>query len=869
MTTQGIRSTQQLANAAEAFVTALQVLFPDDTFDQFFDVETIRRAYWTVLQDVLDSYSTPLGWDLMKGQVLADSRVVAELLKLFLPGETPDYLMVAAQWQAALHERPETDLLGEVQTLFTLLANELRRSPDLRLALLQLAQVRLPGSKVTPPGDDLQRLLDAALVAGPGNLSRQIRHLLALVSGRDSLPGAAGTELMALARLGSYLPPASLQIVWERVAALEDPSLRLQILSLLAPCLSRLDQGDDPLALIQETIAAHTRVLDPVQCVYALLNLAPHLESLTPDEPLVTLRQRMLASVQAINDPASRVRALSVLIGILPPELQHEAVSLAFETAAQQIPSEPARASALSVLPPTLPPEFFPRLMAIARDLESPDARALLLGRMLPHLPESLQLQALGGALAAIETISGDEARAGALITLAPSIDAVGSLRDLPGELRQVITVIFSIERQDERARAFAALAPYLSPELLSESMQAIKSIEDDGERAATLAKLAPHLSDDLSRAAFMVARELLPPDARALALAALAPNLLAMARAEALGDALAAALAIEDRYSRVVALVDLESHLTDDLRRRALLEALRAARSIPDEGERRRALVYLVPHLLDDQLADALADAYTIIDPVERGPALSALLPQLPPNPRHTVARDVIALARSVDSPPLQASILAAVAPVLPDHLLDEAIEAARKIDTPYDRLHVLTALLPRRPDQLHPLALAAARAVTDQDRRAGALLELVPYTPPELRYTILHEALAVVLQVQDDYDRASGLANLAPYVDLQNDVRNRRQVALSLALDTCLTVSEPGIRAVLFAQLGEACVKLLSPAQCYTLWRRLVLAMRLLPYAQALADLAALAPMIDYMGAPAGIDVLAEALLSEIGSP
>ncbi len=868
-----IHSTQQLTNAAEAFVEALGVHFPHNTFDQLFHGGTLRRAYWTALQSALDSYATPeneaLARALLEGQVLADARVVGELLKLFLPGDLPNYDAVGGLWSAASDDTLRLDVISfarETETLFSLIADELRRSPDLRLALQQIGRARYAALEgldeaTTTAEQDLSRLLEAALVTGPSTLVLQVRHLLALSAQRDA--PAATTDharVNALARLCDHLMPGALNDLWTEVKAIEDPDLRLRLLGQIVPRLAALDLTPDPLALIQNTIEGAPG-LDPVVRVDVLLALAPHLDTPTRDPALPSFQQRVVDAARSIDDPASRVRALSAMIETLSPELQSEAVNLAFESA-RAIPSDMACATALSVLPPHLPQEFQTRLLTLAYELETPDARALLLGRMIPALPASLRSQALTGALQAIEQIMGDEARTGALIALAPYVDSVGPLQYVPEGLQQVILVTFSITQADDRARAFAALAPYLSPELLQEALQTVRDIADPDDRALTLAKLAPHLPLDLQVAAFGIARELPTPQARATALAAIAPYLAPTARAQALADALVSALMIEQRYARVVALVDLAPHLPDDLKLRALQEALTATRSIPDETERARALVFLAPHLLREQMPDALADAYTVLDPVERVPALCALIPHLPSEPRERVTRDVINLARALKPPTQKASILASVAPVLPDDLVDEAIEVALRIEPPYDRMHVLTVLLPHRSAILHDEALAAAHAVPNRYQRVSALLELVPHTAPALRQPILDQALETANGILDDYDRASALAHIAPYIDPQGDARNRKQDALGLALDACLQVTVTAERAALLHRLALAWARLLSPAQSYPLWRRVVVFLRRRPYADVLADLAALAPVIDHMGATMASDELADAL-------
>lgn len=866
-----IHSTQQFANAAEVFVSALSALFPGDYFEALFHGDTLRRAYWAALKEVVQEYDASdkgaLVSALMNGQAFADRRAVEELLKEFSPQQTPDYRAVAQMWaeMLGLQGADRAALVEQVRTLFAALAEALHRSPELGVALHQIAQMRATSAwqwDDTTTEQDLNRLLDAALVAGAGTLELQTRHLVALAAERPPHASAAPEQsLAALVRLAEYLPPDVLHTLWERVAALPNSTQRVTLLGRLAPRLTALPQVPDPLAVVRQALTEARPPLSPAVVVDVLLSLAPHLEA-ADTESLAAMQERLLAGVQAVNDAASRVRALGALIPYLEPSLQSQAVVAAFETAVQGITGASAQAEALGELPAHLPLEFHERLLSIAEGLETPEARALLLGRMIPYLSSALQAQALQSALDAVAAISGEDARTRALIALSPQLSAVGMLNRYPETLQRALELTFSISFVGDRARAFAALAPHLSPELLREALHIVRDIVDDTDRAQTLTRLAPHLPPDLLVAAFNIAQELRPPQARTSALVALIPYLSPAARQQALEDALAAALAIERRYERVAALVDLAPHLSEPLRQRALYEALTATRSIPNEGERAQALVFLSPHLLEEQLPDALADAYTILDPLERTPVLSALMPRLPEEPRFRVGQDVLQTAREVRPPHHKAGLLATIAPMLPEELIAEAVRVADHVTTPYDRLHVLTALLPRAPQRLLEAALMAARAVPNRLQRVNALLELIPYLSSPQRAEMLEDVLETALGVTDDYDRASALAHLAPYVDARADVQGRRQIALSLALSACLDVHDATERAELLARVARSCAQLLMPAQAYALWREYVPVLRERTHADVLSDLAALSPMLMHIGATRAPEALARRL-------
>ncbi len=867
-----IHSTQQFANAAEVFVGTLSAFFPGNYFETLFHGGTLRRAYWMALKDVVQGYDAAsdeaaLLSALMNGQAFADPRVVEELLKEFLPQQTPNYPTVARLWAETLNvqDADKSASVEKVRELFTALADALRRSPELGVALHQIAQMRASSELQwddTTTEQDLNRLLDAALVTGASTLELQTRHLLALAAERPPHADAVPEQsLAAVVRLAEYLPSDALRGVWERVAALPNSTQRVRLLGVLATHLVTLPQAPDPLAVVRQALDEARPPLAPDVRVDVLLSLAPHLEA-ADSEAMTAMQGRILAGMQTVRDAASRVRALGALIPYLVPSLQSQAVVQAFETAMQGITGASAQAEALSELPAHLPVEFHERLLNIAEQLDAPEARALLLGNMIPHLSPALQVQALESALSAVAAVSGEDARTRALIALASPLETVGMLSRYPETLQRALELTFSIAFAGDRARAFAALAPQLSPELLSEALHIVRDIVDDADRAHTLARLAPHLPPDLLVAAFNIAQELRPTQARALALIALAPYLSPAARQQALEDALAAALAIERRYERVTLLVDLAPHLTEPLRQRALHEALTATRSIPDESERAQALVFLTPHLLEEQLPDALADAYTILDPLERTPVLSALLPRLPEEPRFRVGQDVLETARELRPPHHKAGILATVAPVLPEELIADAVRVADHITTPYDRLHVLTALLPRAPERLLDAALAAAHAVLNRLQRVNALLELIPYLTPSQRAAMLEDVLETALGVTDDYDRASALAHLAPYVDIRAEVQGRRQEALALALETCLDMRDATERGHLLARVAGSCTQWLTPAQAYALWRDYVPVLRERTHADLLSDLAALAPMLAHMGATRAPEAMARRL-------
>jgi hypothetical protein len=145
-------------------------------------------------------------------------------------------------------------------------------------------------------------------MAGPGGLQLQVRHLLALAAWREpSVQVSEATMLSAAANLAEFLSEPELHTIWQRIEELDDPVLRLRLLGRIAPILSRLELVPDPLSVVKGAIESSP--IDPAVCVDVLLDLAPYLGPPGQGAALPPYQHRVLAGVQAIEDPASRVRA--------------------------------------------------------------------------------------------------------------------------------------------------------------------------------------------------------------------------------------------------------------------------------------------------------------------------------------------------------------------------------------------------------------------------------------------------------------------------------------------------------------------------------------------------------------------------------
>ena len=372
-----------------------------------------------------------------------------------------------------------------------------------------------------------------------------------------------------------------------------------------------------------------------------------------------------------------------------------------------------------------------------------------------------------------------------------------------PGQIGQAakrgLDTVLAIEEEWQRSYALAALAPYLSGDLLRDGLAAAQNIQKEQYRAGTLAALAPQLSGDLLRDGLAVARALENEAYRAQALAALAPQL----SGDLLRDGLAEAREIEDENYRADALAALAPQLSGDL----LRDGLAAARAFENEESRARVLAALAPQLSSDErkkaLRDGLATTRGIEDDWGRAEALAALAPHLSGDEREKALRDGLAAARAIQDEFFRADALAALVPYLSgderEGALRDGLAAARGIEDDNYRADTLTALAPYLNGDLLSDGLAAARAFADEHYRARVLADLAPQLSKKVRDAALRDELAAALAIRDELDQTDALAVLVLHLS-----GKERVAALRAGLAAILAVENEGPRSTALTALA-----------------------------------------------------------------
>ncbi|MEV0560988.1 hypothetical protein [Dactylosporangium sp. NPDC050588] len=353
-----------------------------------------------------------------------------------------------------------------------------------------------------------------------------------------------------------------------------------------------------------------------------------------------------------------------------------------------------------------------PRGVAHADRLSSPEGRAGLLNRLLPHLDPAerpaVAARILDGLAGSVGSYRADQYTAMAA-HLAPD------------ELDRVIAAARTVDPPDHRARALAGVAPCLPEprraEVVAEAFASALLARYPSQRADALAAVAPHLS----------------------------PAQLASARA--------AAGAVEEGEHRVSALAGVAAYLPEPDRTAVLSGALATADALGDAGARARALSSLGPFALDEALDAATATASAT--------ALDRLVPHL----REDQVEVAFAATLALDWTD-RAFVLRRLAPRLSPGQLDRALAAAGDITSPRSRFDLYCTLAPSLPPQRVARLLEAAGELRGDHDRRDAWSGLAPYAPEPAGRDALTRALAVTTAIHSRIHHAHAVAALAPYL-------------------------------------------------------------------------------------------------------
>lgn len=605
------------------------------------------------------------------------------------------------------------ETMNEAQKLDLLNAIERLNDEPLRLDLLARTARYLPTDKRREVVDAVWRG-----VRSVGSASSRARLLL---------------QLYPLVEEIQNTPPTSFMAVFDIAQNIDQIETRTR--SLIA--LSRYVPPDLTLSVQRSVLDSVDKMTSDSAKASTLASLA---EILAPE-----LIDRTLACAFDITTPDERVRALTALARVLPPERTAD-VQESVLVSIEGIVGEEARVEALTAFAPYLEyvrtegegfPAILERALAVAVAMPRRQFRARALVALAPMLPNDLQ----GEALAAVHSLPHERDRAVMLAKLAAELP--------PNMLVASLAVAHTMTDQDARVHALTALAhrvpEHARPQTIRDALAAAMNLPRQFERVTALMQLVDIMPEELVGQVYLSALEttrlIKNANTRARALNMMSADL----PANLVQRAVDIALTLDDPQKRLSALASLVIRLSITEQQPILEQMLTISREIRHEYRRSRALMSIA-HLIPANMRDDLiAAAKTIDDPYDRLSALIAIAQNVPPNERVDLVGEAWALLRQVENGYDRASGLATIAPLLPPSAEDDLTRAVGmaigSIMDEYDQASAIILLAPllandktrntNLPSKTAVLrdALRVALRSTDQQARTELMAEAVQH--------------------------------------------------------------------------------------------------------------------------------------------
>ncbi|MEO3873360.1 hypothetical protein ABGB18_31505 [Nonomuraea sp. B12E4] len=236
------------------------------------------------------------------------------------------------------------------------------------------------------------------------------------------------------------------------------------------------------------------------------------------------------------------------------------------------------------------------------------------------------------------------------------------------------------------------------------------------------------------------------------------------------------------EEFGRLHTLAGVAAHLSQDSRPAILRQVLAAAIDIDDEWSRDRLLSETVKVLPGELWREALAVAHTMTSDFRRAQALGAVVSRMSAGQRDDALAELLAAARGLTDDSNRARLLAEIAEGLPAEAMTEVLAAVRAVDHEMSRVRALEGVAPHLPPRLWGRALDIARTVDDLHRWL-LLAELAEHLPPQW----WDDALVIARETADEHDRVRALNALAVRLP-----QPRRQEVLREALTVTRTIPD-----------------------------------------------------------------------------
>jgi hypothetical protein len=286
-------------------------------------------------------------------------------------------------------------------------------------------------------------------------------------------------------------------------------------------------------------------------------------------------------------------------------------------------------------------------------------------------------------------------------------------------------------------------------PDLPAKALRAARAEGEEWVQVEVLVAVAPHLTPPLVLEALAGARAMKYEWRRAHALAALAAQLPPLERDQVLRESLEVLAGIKFDWRKAVALSQMARYLCPP----SLAVGLEIAKALENEGRdlALSALIYRLAEL--GSSTTALSDLPAIRAEWRRAETLVTLGTHLPMRLLADATEAARSLRNESDRAEAQTKLARFLSPTMRDQVLREALVAVRRIRDGGQRAQTLSALV-LRPTGPHYHA----------DTQEAATEPSMSHDPLKDADQIRREALAVMCNLTDRWQRAEALTSLAP---------------------------------------------------------------------------------------------------------
>jgi hypothetical protein len=241
-----------------------------------------------------------------------------------------------------------------------------------------------------------------------------------------------------------------------------------------------------------------------------------------------------------------------------------------------------------------------------------------------------------------------------------------------------------------------------------------------------------------------------------------------------------------------------------------------------------------------------------------QRLSALSSLAQVMDETARPALAQHLLDATQDLSFEYKRARAISDIAPLVAQEMITTLLRLAQEIEDPMDRIAALSALIPRLPlDQRRTVTVQCWHLIAEIDNgydAASALVILAPLLPENAAKDLARRASMIIGSIMDDYDQASAITILAPLIAVpgQNaqDRLPDKYAALEKALLAIFAVDNLEQRLHLLKQGADLWTDISESDQSYPLWQNVAQRLSTMPQADTLLALAALRPVIRFLG-------------------